>query len=1511
MITSVAPRTLRSRQLMVLMLVGLTALYAAIAYIQTRQVQNLNQVMGRSDRDALWTVLQLEREYLRFSNTLNDRERAAKSVPLDQLQLRYDIFVSRVEALKDSTAPTLIMNQALLHRTMDALAAFIAQADHVLGPQPDHKLQPRDLRTMRTSLEMLQNLIHDLSVEASQSSALVVDKRTQEVRSQLMTTGALTAFLCALTLVFAITVLRQNRKREEAQAAALQSELELAKAAAQLEKEALLQSTREEVREITDALPLAIFRARTDEAGHFVITYISHQIEDMWGVSAQAILDDTTAFIRRAHPQDMRDLRQLAEASGAALEPFNQNMRVQNSAGDMRWVHVSATPRKLADGSVVWTGFARSIHELVQRDERLREIMEQQRVIFDNIPAGLLFTADRKIQQVNAGFAAIAGAPADALVGHDFTFLFGSAEALEDFDTRVVPHLDANQRVIEERMCTRLDGTPFHGRLTGCKVTVEGFHRASIWVVEDISEHIRLQARLTEQANFQSALVDTIPYPVFYKGADARFLGVNRAYEAAFAVQRSELIGKQVLDLEYLSQADRTAYQAEDISMIAEIGQVRREMVMPFADGRPHETLYFVSGFAQADGTPAGLVGTFVDITEQKAAERAIAETMQEQRVIFEAVSLGVLLTVDRKIKRCNHALEQIFGYGPDELLDQSTEILFESHEAFESMGRETYAGLTQGGLYTGERRYRRKDGTLFWVRVHGRAADNADPQHGVVWVLEDITLDRQAAEELQSAKEAADAASQAKGDFLANMSHEIRTPMNAIIGMSHLALKTDLTTRQRDYISKIQLSGQHLLGIINDILDFSKVEAGKLTVEQIPFELDKVLQNVATVTVDKASAKGLELICDVAPEVPHNLVGDPLRLGQVLINYTNNAIKFTETGEISIVVRLVEESGDQALLRFEVRDTGIGLTQEQIGRLFQSFQQADTSTTRKYGGTGLGLAISKSLAELMGGAVGVDSIPGQGSTFWFTARLGQGMAKPRLHIPRANVQMLRVLVVDDNAHAALVLSDLLQTLGFNVETVHSGTAAIAAVQAASAAGQAFAFAMLDWQMPGMDGISTAIHMRTLGLPQAPRLVMVTAQSREEIFKSAQEAGIDEVLTKPVNASLLFDTMMRLLGHSRDDLHEHPASRTGAATAALAPLRGARILVVEDNELNQQIALELLGDAGFVVALADNGRIALDQVNAAADAGRPYDIVFMDMQMPVMDGLTASEEIRKQSRHDALPIVAMTANAMQSDRDRCAAAGMNDFVTKPIEPDALWAALARGIRPRPGLGARPAATSSQAASWVPPAAENGAGESSIPANIEGLDIQAGLRRVLGKHSLYLSMLRKFAAGNTTLLEAVAQALQAGDQATAERHAHTLKGLAGNIGAGPLQQEMAQLEMALREQASPHTIEGLMASATAQLSQLLEQLQTKLPPDTKAQASAAVDPQQLQAVCQQLRDLLADDDAQAADVLDANAALLRAALGAHFHAVQTAIANFDFEAALQALHNAASSTALTL
>ncbi|HOO27912.1 MAG TPA: response regulator, partial [Lachnospiraceae bacterium] len=501
---------------------------------------------------------------------------------------------------------------------------------------------------------------------------------------------------------------------------------------------------------------------------------------------------------------------------------------------------------------------------------------------------------------------------------------------------------------------------------------------------------------------------------------------------------------------------------------------------------------------------------------------------------------------------------------------------------------------------------------------------------------------------ELTAAKEAAEEAARIKSDFLANMSHEIRTPMNAIMGMTYLIRKTELTAKQQDYVNKIHKSGQHLLGVINDILDFSKIEAGKLDIEYAEFSLKSVLENLSDLIGDKCMEKGLELVFDVDPEITDCLYGDQLRISQILINYVNNAIKFTEKGEIIVRIRLTGKENNRFCFRFEVQDTGIGLTPEQKDRLFQSFQQADTSTTRKYGGTGLGLAISRSLAGLMGGETGVESEYGKGSTFWFTVSVKQCKRSKRLHAADVKLANRRVLVVDDNMQARNILAEMLSSMSLRVDRAEDGESAVEMTKEACRADDAYEVIFMDMQMPGMSGIEAYTEILFVTGEMRPHCIMVTGHGREEVFYKDGRAGFELVLVKPVNPMILFESIVSVLGgHAEEDTDNTKPEKNGLSMPA-GQITGVRILLVEDNELNQQVARELLEESGFLVDIAENGKAAVERIRNYS-----YDIVLMDMQMPVMDGLEATRRIRADRKYKDLPIIARTANAMEKDRFLC------------------------------------------------------------------------------------------------------------------------------------------------------------------------------------------------------------------------------------------------------------------
>jgi|GEM_PF-1094034 len=729
--------------------------------------------------------------------------------------------------------------------------------------------------------------------------------------------------------------------------------------------------------------------------------------------------------------------------------------------------------------------------------------------------------------------------------------------------------------------------------------------------------------------------------------------------------------------------------------------------------------------------------------------------------------------------------------------------------------------------------------------------------------------------------------ASRTKSDFLANMSHEIRTPMNAIIGMSHLVKMTELSAKQRDYIEKIHQSGQHLLGIINDILDFSKVEAGKLNFETIDFELEKVLVQAGQLVGEKAHAKGLEFIFDLDNTIPDHLLGDPLRLSQILVNYANNAIKFTTEGEVIIRSRLLENSDHDILVRFEVQDTGIGLTEEQKANLFQSFQQADTSTTRKYGGTGLGLAISKRLAEMMGGEVGVESEFGKGSTFWFTARIKKRLSEIQAnesHVPAVEMRQRHVLVVDDNAMSRQIISEMLQAMTFRVEEAASGAEAIEAVVKADAAGNAFEVVYVDWRMPIMDGYETAQKIKSLTLSQAvPHLIMITAYS-EAGLSPDNGSGLEALLLKPVAPSILFDTTIQVLGGSSRQRIQSSSSLEIPRSMELSRVRYARILLVEDNDLNQQVALELLASVGIQADLADNGAVAVEMVQQ-----HHYDLVLMDVQMPVMDGLIATRKIRGLAQFSDLPIIAMTAGATIEEQQRCMDSGMNAHVAKPIDPTHLFATLVEWIPPRE---VEPDDTQS----WpVIPANPISPDVNALP-DIAGLDTKTGLRRASNNQSFYLDLLRMFVRGQQDATAQIRTALDAGKFEEAQRIAHTLKGVSGNIGANEIYHGAAALEDAIKTFAQRNIIDPILVDAENRLALLISAISMALTEKETASRTEKFSMDEFAPIVAELGKLLAESGADSVEYFQQHRQILQQAFGNASIKIAQALEDYDFEAA---------------
>jgi PAS domain S-box-containing protein len=719
---------------------------------------------------------------------------------------------------------------------------------------------------------------------------------------------------------------------------------------------------------------------------------------------------------------------------------------------------------------------------------------------------------------------------------------------------------------------------------------------------------------------------------------------------------------------------------------------------------------------AQAFESMAGRLRGLIAGLEQR--EHDLRRLTFFQRTILENAAYGIVsATPAGVVSSFNPAAERLLGYAAAEVIGSQTPMLWHDPQEVALRARQLSAELREGvapGFEAFVARARRnlpderewtvvrQDGSRVPVLLSVTALRDEDGQiTGFVGLLNDLTerkraedairqlnqeLEQRVAErtaELVLARNAAQGANQAKSEFLANMSHEIRTPMNAILGMSYLALQSGLDAQQFNYVQKVHRAAESLLGIINDILDFSKIEAGHLDMERVPFDLGDVLDDLATQIGMKAEDKGIELVFALAPGLPTALEGDPMRLGQVLLNLGNNAVKFTEHGEILLKVDEIERDATTVLLRFEVRDSGIGIEPEQQQRLFQPFSQADTSTSRRYGGTGLGLAISSRLACMMGGRIGLDSAPGRGSRFHFTARFGlrEVTVAPNEPIRAERLRGMRTLIADDNEMARELLSQMAGGFGLRTTSVAEGHAALQAILQADEQDIPFELLLLDWKMPQLDGIDCMLELTRANLRHPlPTVLMLTAFSRDEVARRLAEAQLAPAatLTKPVTASTLLDACLKAL-HMPGRQALRTERRDEALNGHRASLAGARILLVEDNPINQELASDVLVTAGVALRMADNGRQALDWLER-----EPFDLVLMDCQMPVMDGYAATRALRQQPKWCDLPVIAMTANAMVGDREKVLAAGMNDHIAKPIKVDELFATLARWIRRAPG-----------------------------------------------------------------------------------------------------------------------------------------------------------------------------------------------------------------------------------
>jgi two-component system, sensor histidine kinase and response regulator len=1006
-------------------------------------------------------------------------------------------------------------------------------------------------------------------------------------------------------------------------------------------------------------------------------------------------------------------------------------------------------------------------------------------------------------------------------------------------------------------------------------------------------EQTRVQAATVAAAEERSRLIlSSVNEGIFGLTPEGVITFVNPAAAAMLGYPPEEIVGQSMHDRVHYSRADGTRIPHEECSMYLTAHDGKSRLISDEILWRKNGTCFPVEYSTTAimrDGQVMGSVVAFRDITQRREVEKRLQFT--QYAVDHAAESVFWVRPSDGKIEYANEAACKMLGHSRAELLAANISDI-EPNVNPEKLAA-TLTELQEKGALTWESQHTARDGDTAFLEITMSLAEYLDRQMLVI-NFKDITERKWAEQEMRRAKEIAEAAARTKSDFLANMSHEIRTPMNAVIGLTHLVLKTDLNPKQRDYLTKIKSAAQALLGIINDILDFSKIEAGKLDMEKTNFKLEEVMDNLSSIVGQKAQEKNLEFLISSQHDIPPTLIGDPLRLGQILINLVNNSVKFTEQGQVVVSAAVEETTGDRIKLKFSVCDSGIGMTPEQSARLFQAFSQADTSTTRKYGGTGLGLSICKRLVEMMEGTIWVESEYGKGSTFYFTVwfGIGTGEVGRKRFIP--DIAGIHALVVDDNAQAREILTDALRAFALRAEAVPSGEDAIRELVATDEK-DPYQLVLMDWHMPGMDGLQASrLIKRSDRLHHIPKIAMVTAFGREDIRSQAMDAGIDGYLLKPVNSSMLHDALMDLFGIPEEKTGTTPAAARPKEESPAHDATGVRVLLVEDNEMNRLVATELLQSAGASVSIATHGGEAV-KILTEGPQPPPYDVVLMDLQMPEMDGITATKLLRAHPRLQSLPIIAMTAHALVEERQRCIEAGMNDHVSKPIDPDALFATLARWTHSASPNGAKPALHAPAPAVQIP--------------EIDGVDVASGLKRVADNKQLYRSLLGQFAEKQTDAGTRMLNALQRGDIKLAEQIAHTVKGVSGNLGITKVQFSAARVERAFREKdpAVPTILSEFDTLLRQQVQTIAEALRNSEPAPDGA-AAGKFNPEAAVAAAARLRNLLKESNAEAEDAFNN----LRQALGGDakpetLQALAASIRDFDFEGALAKLDEIATET----
>ena len=1075
------------------------------------------------------------------------------------------------------------------------------------------------------------------------------------------------------------------------------------------------------------------------------------------------------------------------------VQIFNREEPGLDHEGNPAWIMTTKVPLHDDTGKIVGlVGVGRDIttQKLVQ--EKLRQLS----LAVEQSPANIVITnLDGDIVYVNSKFTQTTGYPSEETLGKNPRILKSGFTPPHEYK-RLWDTIKSGRTWNGEFYNRKKNGDLYWESATISAIMNEnGEPTHFLAVKEDITERKRMSEKLAKSEAELRALFGAMQDVVMVFDRQGRYVQIAPTSTQQLYQSPQEMLGKTVFDVLPQALAQRIYDSIQEVLQTNKMVHVEYML-------KPEDSQEEVWKDAAVSPLTQDTVFWIArDITERKRIEaELLREKHFQEALIRNSPTSIVVLDNHGNIVSCNPAFEQLFGYAASEAAGKNLDSLLTTPETIDQARTYTHQSLT--GRVHGFGKRRRRDGSFASVEIFGVPLIVSEERIGTLAIYHDIT-------ELERARMEAEEASHAKSEFLANMSHEIRTPMNGVMGMLELALETPLTSEQRDYLETSLHSAEALLAILNDILDFSKIEAGRLELEKINFNLRNTVEDVAYTLAARAQGKGLEMACLIHPDISADLRGDPGRLRQILVNLVGNAIKFTHQGEIVIQAEPIKETESEAIVHFSVQDTGIGISPERKSAIFDRFTQADGSTTRKYGGTGLGLTISKQLVEVMGGKIGVESTPGVGSTFWFDLTFEKQPPEKRGTAPLSllgpvKLSAARILVVDDNQTNRFILTKNVEAMGCRVDSVASGAKALESLRNAHRLADPYHLVLLDMQMPAMDGEQTARAIKSDPAVKDVKILILTSMGHRGDAARMESLGCSGYLLKPVKQQMLFDATMAVLGREKV---ESPALITRHILAEQRKF-GLRLLLAEDNPINQKLAITVLQKAGYSVDSVDNGQDAVSKAKA-----NQYNAILMDIQMPDIDGFEATQQIRawEEDHGGHIPIIAMTAHAMQGDRERCLEAGMDDYVTKPLHPPVLISALNRWIQDDAARTEREKVQdyssqpdtfsidfgdgmfgefASQPAADRSPLSEQRA---VLSADTLPVDLPSAIARFDDDRDFVLSIILDFKNQLPDRLKEVRQYLHAGDASSLGRIAHNLKGVSLNISAAPIAQAALEIE----------------------------------------------------------------------------------------------------------------------